>query len=239
MDKQPFDIRRINKEVGMPELLEGSVPYLEEMDKAASRITSTFALHGGTEPAAVAWLLNFISRDVFSLKDWEREEALWNVIRFAADGGQRGADYGQSGGLTFRTPETSEQKTEALRDIQQNVVDAVDKYLKVGVASFPEDQSGFTIARGYPSLLFSGRSLRAAFFYMAAQLLARYGHRIKRCEGCPSIMLTGRKDQRFHSKICQIGTFVRKKRAEAKSQAKGKKKKVILNKGRIRHGKKR
>lgn len=223
----------------MQEMLEWFRLDAQEMDKAASRITSTFALHGGTEPAAVAWLLSFISKDVFTLKEWEREEALWNVVRFAADGGQRGADYGQSGGLTFQLPKTSEQKNETLRDLQQEVFNAVDRYLRVGVASFPEDRAGFTIARGYSSLLFSGRSLRTAFFYMAAQLLARYGHRIKRCEGCPLIMLTGRKDQRFHSKTCQIGAFVRKTRAKEKvAKLKGLNKKPSLRKGRS-HGKKR
>ena len=218
--------------------LKGFVPDRREMEKAANRITASAATHGGKEPAAVAWLLTFSLRDVFTLKDWELEEAFWNVLRFAADAGQDGTDYGQSGGMAFEITSDSAKRTELLWQVQQTLMTALRKYLSVGVASFPEGHAGFTIARGYRSLLFSGRSLETAFYYMAAQLLARYGHRIRQCEGCPIILLTGRKDQRFHSKTCQIGNFVRRKRSEEREKSKPTTNKNLKRKKGGSHGKK-
>ena len=200
------------------EHLTGYVPDQREFAAAADRLTATAGEHGGAEPAAVAWLLGFAQSDAFGFSQTERALKFWDVLRFAADGGQGGADYGQSGGLLFQPPATAEAQTIMLSELQNAISDGLAKYLRVGVASFPKDEAGFTIARGYRSVLFSGRSLPAAFFYMSAQLLARYGHRIKPCEGCSLIMLVGRKDQRFHSQSCQISTFIRKKRAEEKTK---------------------
>jgi hypothetical protein len=230
--------------------LTGYVPDPREFAAAAGRLTATAGEDGGTEPAAVTWLITFAQADALSFPPSVVDTTLWEALRFSADGGQGGADYGQSGGLAFRPPAALEDKRNELRTLQDVLREAVAKYLSVGVASFPKDEAGFTIARGYRSVLFSGRSLAAGFYYMAGQLLARYGHRVKHCEGCPKIMLVGRKDQRFHSKTCQIGTFVRKTRAKEKAErlaqaqrkkVKGKNRKTArtIKKGERAHGTKR
>jgi hypothetical protein len=200
--------------------IEGFNPDPQEFAAAAQRLTATAGEHGGREPAAVGWLLSFVqTTDALYFPPSVVDTTLWEVLRFSADGGQEGADYAQTGGFRFPSPFSLslEQKRVALSTLQTVVGEAVLQYLNVGVYSFPQDAAGFTITRGYPSVLFSGRSLAAGFYYMASQLLARYGHRVRICEGCPTILLMGRKDQRFHSKQCQVGTFIRKQRAGAKA----------------------
>jgi len=224
----------------------------ENFQKAESRITATTDIHGGPEPAAVAWLLKFLSADLTTLNEWQKDEAFWNVFRFCFDGGQGwSTDFGRMGALGLQYPETAAERTKVVGQIQREAQAVLLEYLKTGVGTFPKGEGAMVVlARGNPTLRYSGTGLYSAFYWMAAQLLSRYGHRVKRCEGCPTIMLTGRKDQRFHSKTCQIGTFVRKTRAKEKAErlaqvhrkkVKGKNRKTArtIKKGERAHGTKR
>ena len=193
------------------------IPDREEFEKAATRVTANAAIYGGVEPAALAWLLEFSQVDATGLSAGQRDDRIWEVLRFIADAGQTQKDYGQSG-LYFQPPDTPEKKTAALDVLQAHTLESVQRYLTTGVADFPTGEGAFKIARGYHSVIYGARSLAAGFYFMAAQLLARYGDRVKVCEGCPKLMLVGRKDKRYHSPSCRIANFVRRKRANAKAE---------------------
>lgn len=227
---------------------------MENFEKAASRLAATAAYDGGTEPAALAWLLTFLSAkdtDAVRLNEWQREEAFWNVYRFAFDGGQiERTDFSRMGAISLTYPETAAERTQMMAQIQRDARATLTDYIKTDVGTFPKGEAAFSVMRqGNQPLGYRGGDLASSFYYMAAQLLSRYRHRVKQCEGCPLIMLAGRKDQRFHSQSCQILTFVRKKRAKEKAerlareqrkQMKAKKnKKAAAKKGGKRHGKKR
>lgn len=219
----------------MREHIEVSIPPLGEFEKAAARLTADADAHGGNEPAALAWLLEFLQADVAGFSAGQCADKTWEVVRFVADAGQSQRDYGQSG-LYFQPPDTPENKMADLLVLQANTLEVVQRYLATGVADFPTGEGAFKIARGYRSVIFGGRSMKAGFYFMAAQLLARYGDRVKVCEGCPKLMLVGRKDKRYHSETCRIANFQRRKRATARLTQQQKKK---TKKGRSKHGKKR
>ncbi len=196
---------------------------MDNFEKAASRITASTAYDGGTEPAALAWLLTFLAvkdKDAVRLNEWQREEAFWNVYRFAFDGGQtERTDFSRMGAINLSYPETAAERTTMMAQIQRDARAALTDYVRTGVGTFPKGEAAFSLMRhGNPPLAYRGGDLASSFYYMAAQLLSRYRHRVKQCEGCPLIMLIGRKDQRFHSQSCQILTFVRKKRAKEKAE---------------------
>jgi hypothetical protein len=226
-DKQDAEFRKMQQELRKRLALLNRFdlpsyrPDPQEFEAAAARLTATSDVHGGPEPAAVAWLLNFIQATSFA--PLVIDTTLYELVRFAADGGQRGADYGQARGtwdgcVRFQSPfsRSFEDKLQELQLLQRMVRHAIEHYLQHGEANFPPEEGAFTIMRGVPRVLYSGTSLAGGVFFMAGQLLARYGHRVKVCEGCPRIMFMGRKDQRFHSQKCQVGTFFRKRRAEEK-----------------------
>jgi hypothetical protein len=224
---------------------------MENFEKAASRITATSAYDGGTEPAALAWLLTFLSLDIATLNEWQRDEAFWNVFRFCFDGGQGwSTDFARQGARELHWPVTATDRTNTVEQIQRDARTALADYIQTGVGTFPKGEGAFVVfVRGNPRLRYGGADIGSMFYYMAAQLLSRYADRVKQCEGCPLIMLVGRKDQRFHSQSCQILSFVRKKRAKEKAarlareqrkEMKAKhRKKARANKGGTRHGTKR
>ena len=190
----------------------------QNYQKAASRITATAAFHGGPEPAAVAWLLSFLAHDVATLNEWQRDEAFWNVLQFTIDGGQGWfTDLGILGATDVTYPDDATDRMMVLARIQKATRACLTDYLTKGVGTFPEGEGSFVISGVYRMAHYNGGDLAASFYYMAAQLLSKYKRRVKRCEGCPLLMLVGRKDQRFHSQSCQIATFVRNKRAKDKA----------------------
>lgn len=202
--------------------LESFKRDLENQEKAAGRLTGTAVYDGGSEPAALSWLLKFLSdsdREVTQLNDWQREEAFWETWRFAWDGGQGPfTDIGRLGATSLSYPQTDAERAALVADIQKNARAALTDFVTTGVGTFPKMEAAFSVMRqGSLPLGYRGGTLAASFYYMAAQLLARYRHRVKPCEGCHLVMLVGRKDQRFHSQACQIGTFIRKKRAAEKT----------------------
>jgi hypothetical protein len=193
---------------------------MENFEKAASRITATADIHGGPEPAAMAWLLKFLSTDLTMLNEWQKDEAFWNLYRFCWDGGQEAfTDFGRMGAMSLHFPESAEERTTIVAHIQRDARAALTDYVRTGIGTFPKGEAAFSVMRcEYQPLGYRGGDLASSFYYMAAQLLSRYRHRVKQCEGCPLIMLVGRKDQRFHSQSCQIATFFRKKRAKKKAE---------------------
>lgn len=201
--------------------LESFKRDLENMQKAVTRLTVTTPYDGGTEPAALSWLLNFLSapdRDLSQLNTWQQEETFWEAWRFAWDGGQGPfSDLGQIGARELPYPATAAERTALAAEIQHNARAVLTDYVTTGVGTFPKVEAAFSVMReGNLPLCYRGGTLAASFYWMASSLLARYRHRVKKCEGCSLVMLVGRKDQRFHSQACQIGTFIRKKRAAEK-----------------------
>lgn len=221
----------------MREHVEVFIPPPGEFEKAAVRLTTNADAHGGNEPAALAWLLEFLQVDVAGFSAGQCEDKTWEVLRFIADAGQARKDYGQSG-LYFQPPDTPEKKLAELLVLQAHALEVVQRYLTTGVADFPTGEGAVKIARGYRSVIYGARSLAAGFYFMAAQLLARYGDRIKVCEGCPRLMLVGRKDKRYHSETCRVTNFNRRKRAKIKAERLARHRKVN-KKGRAKHGAKR
>lgn len=222
MNKPVIEAQAIKRSEVVLRELATFIDQVDHLEKAAIRITATEANDGGKGPAAVAWLLKFLGKDPVKLKAREREDAQWDVARFALDGGQGSLDYGSQanwgmGAFGLHYPETAADWMTTLNLLQFNCSEAVWAYLTRGEATFPALEGTVAIFNGESSPRYRGEDLASGFYYMAAQLLSRYGHRVKSCEGCPTIMLIGRKDQRFHSQSCQIGTFIRKKRVEEKA----------------------
>jgi hypothetical protein len=214
------------------------IPDQEEFGKAAKRLTANAATYGGEEPAALAWFLDFLQARVEGFSAGQRDDKMWEILRFIADGGQAQKNYGQSPALYFQPPDTPENKMAALDVLQAHAIEVVQRYLTTGVADFPIGEGAFKIARGYHSIIFGARSLTAGFYFMAAKLMARYGERVKICKGCRRLMLVGRKDKRYHSESCRISDFVRRKRANAKVERLARQHKA-RGKRRRKHGKER
>lgn len=225
---------------------------LQNLEKAAIRITASTAPDGGTEPAAVAWLLRFLRDDLEALTAQQQEETQWDVARFSLDGGQGVLAYGSKAGwgmgaFGLKYPETVADWLTTLKELQHDCREVLDAYLYRGEGMFPAVNGTVGIFNGESLPRYRGEDLASGFYYMGAQLLSRYGHRVKRCEGCMRTMLVGRKDQRFHSQSCQVASFNRSKRANdkadrlakehaKKSRTRRNKKKVALPRGGKHHG---
>lgn len=255
MNKTANKTENINRIEVTRRALERFKCEIANLEKAASRIIASAAHDGGREPAAVAWLLRFLSTDLVTLKAWQQEEAQWDVARFSLDSGQGVLDHGSTanwgmGAFGLRYPESAADWLTTLQELQQICREILDTYLYRGEGLFPALNGTVCIFKGESSPRYRGEDLASGFYFMAAHLLSQYGHRVKRCEGCSVLMLTGRKDQRFHSQSCQVASFFRNRRAKDKADRQAKehakksrprrnKKKVAPHKGGTRHGTKR
>jgi hypothetical protein len=209
------------------------VEFVSEWIKAGERITATRALHGGKEPAALAWLLAFTQKAVSGLSGAEYAVLLWEVRRFSFDGGIIGPDDPASAIVQHGTviSLTDENSRPTIERLQTALRTAIEEFLTNGMATLSIDgqiviHSQSRGPGGFQGVHFEGRNTESSVYFMASHLLGRYGDRIRKCEGCGTLILAGRRDKRFCSQTCQVSTFIRLKRLKAK-QAAGHRKKGV------------
>lgn len=205
---------------------------IEEWLKAGSRLRAPHDRQGwrtGTEQAVVIWLLGFLTEDLSTLSLGQRSDRTWEVFRFSFDCGLH------EGSHTSMTRQPSELEWPSIVALQADTSQALAQFLETDAVDFPEGVGAFRISRralAQRTPYFSSHSLKAAFFYHTARLLAKYGDRLRACKGCNALMLVKRANKFFCSQGCQIKTFIRAKRADAK-------KRLTATRGRAKHATKR
>lgn len=204
---------------------------VDEWTLAASRITQHSGAHGGREPAAMAWLLDFVQTPLDELSAGQRTDKEWEVSRFAFDAGlvmtldnlqakpmitEIGVNEMSTGHIT----------AQILTRIQQTTRNAVENFIAQGEATFHNIAGSMTVSSPRhgtgQALRFSGE-MESCFYFVTGQLLTRNGDRIRTCKGCGRLVLMARRDKEFCTQACQVADWKRKhlKKGGGRNPAKG------------------
>ena len=214
-----------------------SIVFIGEWTKAAQRLTQSSGEHGGREPAVLAWLTNFAQLSLEELSEGQRSDKAWEISRFAFDGGLVFTGDNMQPGVKplnfgIQTTQIEPLSPERVTHLQKTVRTALNAFIDNGASTFPPIEGSFTVTNSRtsePGRVRFGGSMEATFYFMAGQLLAHVGGRVRRCLGCPRITLVSRQDKTYHSQACQVARWKRdnpkssKKRKPTKGARHGKK----------------
>lgn len=199
------------------------VAFIEEWMKAGERLVKAQAEYGGREEAVTAWLINFVQMPL-DLSTGQRIDLHWELARFAFDGGvvftaenmQPGVSPLEYGVASLDLEPVTDQQT---AEIQRVLKNAIEEFKSVGKVTFPPIHGSFTVTQN--ALLRFGGNLAANVYFIAGQLLSRYGNKMRICKRCRRLTLMGRRDKQFCSQNCQILFWKKVQTQQHKSSGRG------------------
>lgn len=209
---------------------------IAEWENAAGRLIEAAGPHGGREQAVLAWLVDFAQASLGKLSASERTVKAWEAARFAEDGGliyspdnldntmKRGhkvIDYGIELVPFTESSIFVPMATETMEEFQTTVRTALHAFIERGKCTFPPVSGSYTVYAPRPgpwSTLRFGGEMEATAYFMASQLLSRYGALLRKCKGCSKITLAGRRDKVFCTQACQMADWNRKHKSKNTTQ---------------------